>query len=105
MRCLGVLAGVVLLAQFAAVPAMAGSCTEPAAFTDIPSGARATREQMLTAQRSMKVYDNAVKAYSDCLHDAGDTSNRANLAIDRLARLAERFNVELHTFKERNGAG
>jgi hypothetical protein len=97
--------GAVLLAQFAASGAFAGGCSEPAAFTDIPNGAYATREQMLTAQRAMKAYDNAVKAYSDCLKEAGDTSNRANLAIDRLEHMAERFNVELHAFKERNGAG
>ena len=105
MRCLVVVTGVVLFAQLAAAPAFAGNCSEPAAVTDIPSGASATREQMLSAQRAMKAYDNAVKAYSDCLHDAGDTSNKANLAVDRLAHMAERFNIELHAFKERNGAG
>jgi hypothetical protein len=105
MRCLVVVTGVLLFAQLAAAPVLAGGCSEPAAFSDIPSGASATREQMLSAQRAMKAYDNAVKAYSDCLHDAGDTSNKANLAVDRLAHLAERFNTELHAFKERNGAG
>jgi hypothetical protein len=53
----------------------------------------------------MKAYDNAVKAFSDCLQAEGDTSNRANTAVDRLMKLAEKFNVELHAFKEHNGAG
>jgi hypothetical protein len=96
-------AGVVLLTQFGVVPALAG-CSEPMAFTEIPNGAKATREEMLSAQRAMKAYDNAVKAFTDCLNQEGDTSNRANLAVDKLQKLAEKFNVELHSFKERNGA-
>jgi hypothetical protein len=103
MKC-PVFAAMVLMVQFAAAVAYADGCTEPVAFTDIPSGASATREQMLAAQRGMKAYDLAVKAYSDCLRDAGDTSNRANVAVDRLERMAARFNVELKAFKERNGA-
>lgn len=98
------LTGVLMLAQFAAAPAFAAGCTEPPMFNEIPDGANATREQMLSAQRAIKAYDNAVKAYSECLRDAGDTSNKANVAVDRLQHIAERFNVELHTFKERNGA-
>jgi hypothetical protein len=103
MRCV-LLAGVVVLAQFAALAAYASNCTEPEPFTDIPSGAQATREQMLSAQRAMKSYDNAVKAYTDCLHDAGDSSGKINQAVDRLQKLAERFNDELRLFKQRNGA-
>ena len=94
----------VLVAQLAASQALAGNCVEPAPYTDIPSGAKASRDEMLSAQRAMKVYDNAVKAYSDCLHDEGDTTNKANVAVDRLQHLADRFNTELHAFKERNGA-
>jgi hypothetical protein len=99
-----VLTGVLMFAQLVAAPAFAGGCSEPSPFNEMPNGASATREQMLTAQRAIKAYDNAVKAYSDCLRDAGDASNKANLAVDRLQHLAERFNAELHTFKERNGA-
>ncbi|HWW21806.1 MAG TPA: hypothetical protein VNZ06_13480 [Steroidobacteraceae bacterium] len=99
-----VITGMVLFAQLAAAPVFAGNCSEPTPFTEIPSGASATREQMLAAQRAMKAYDIAVKAFSDCLKDAGDTSNRANVAIDKLEHMAQRFNVELHAFKERNGA-
>jgi|HubBroStandDraft_6_1064221.scaffolds.fasta_scaffold05986_3 hypothetical protein len=99
-----VLTAMVLVAQLAAASARAGGCSEPAAFTDVPAGASATREQMLSAQRAIKAYDLAVKAYSDCLHDSGDTSIRANQAVERLERIAERFNVELKVFKEHHGA-
>jgi hypothetical protein len=94
----------VLVAQLAISEALAGSCVEPAPYTDIPSGAKASRDEMLSAQRAMKSYDNAVKAYSDCLHEEGDTTNKVNVAVDRLQHLAERFNTELHAFKERNRA-
>ena len=99
-----VLAAVVLGAQLAVLPVMAGGCTEPVPFTEIPNGAKATREEMLAAQRAMKAYDIAVKAFSDCMQSEGDTSNRVNLAVDKLQHLAEKFNIELHAFKERNGA-
>jgi hypothetical protein len=103
MKSLFFVAGV-FAAQFAVVPLCHAACSEPVTLVEIPSGAKASREEMLSAQRAMKAYDNAVRAYSDCLHDEGDTSNKANIAVDKLQRLAERFNVELHAFKERNGA-
>jgi hypothetical protein len=90
-----------IVIQFAARAANA-ACTEPTPLDDIPSGAKATREQMLSAQRAMKTYDNAVRAYSDCLHEEGDTSKRTDVAVDKLQKLAERFNAELRAFKARN---
>lgn len=99
----GWLLGAMIVAQFVSRAAFAASCIEPTPFTEIPSGASATRDEMLAAQRAMKVYDNAVKAFSDCLRDAGDTSGRVNAAVEKLQKLADRFNVELHAFKERNG--
>lgn len=94
-----------LAAQLAATSAFAGGfCEEPTVLTEIPSGATATREQMLSAQRAIKAYDLAIKAYSDCLRESGDTSSRGLLAGQRLQQVADRFNAELRTFKERNGA-
>jgi len=98
------LVGVAALVQWVASAAYASSCAEPTPFTSIPDGAHATREEMLSAQRSMKGYDNAVKAYADCLRDAGDTSNKADMAVDKLQKLAGRFNQELQAFKQHNGA-
>jgi hypothetical protein len=99
-----VLLGAIVVTQFAAGAAIAATCTEPTPFTEIPSGASASREEMLAAQRAMKAYDNAVKAFSDCVHDSGgDANGRVNQAVERLQKLADRFNLELHTFKERNG--
>jgi hypothetical protein len=99
------LASMVLIAQLAGQASWAGACVEPAPFgDDIPSGASATRDSMLSTQRAIKAYDIAVKAYADCLRDSGDSSNRGNLAIQSLEKLASRFNDQLKLFKERNGA-
>ncbi len=99
------LGSVVVIAQFVGVPAMAASCVEPPAYNDeIPSGASATRDVMLSTQRSIKAYDNAVKAFADCLRDSGDTSHKGDAAVQKLEALAARFNDQLKLFKERNGA-
>ena len=99
------LASIVLFAQFAAHGASAANCVEPAAYVDdIPNGASASRDVMLSTQRAIKAYDNAVKAYADCLRDSGDTSHRGDAAVQRLEQLASRFNDQLKLFKERNGA-
>ena len=98
-----VLWGAIVVTQFVSGAAVAAVCIEPTPFTEIPAGASATREQMLSAQHAMKAYDNAVKDFTDCMRDSGDTSGRANQAVERLQKLADRFNLELHAFKERNG--
>jgi hypothetical protein len=100
-----VFSSLLLAVQLASASTFAsGLCEEPAALAQIPSGATATRDQMLSAQRAIKAYDLAVKAYSDCLHESGDTSSRGIVAVERLQQMADRFNTELRMFKERNGA-
>ncbi len=99
------MASTIVMGQLVVSAAVAGSCVEPAAFNDaVPSGATATREAMLSAQRAIKAYDIAVKAFLDCLHDAGDGDTRGNAAVQKLDALAARFNTELKLFKARNGA-
>ena len=99
------LASVLVAAQFAAQAACADTCVEPPAFADqIPNGASATRDTVLAAQRAIKAYDIAVKAFADCLRDSGDNSNRGNSAVQSREKLAERFNDQLKVFKGRNGA-
>jgi hypothetical protein len=56
---------VVVLAAFAAGAAFA-DCPAPDGSVQIPSGAAATREEMVAAQKAVKAYDIAVRAYSDC---------------------------------------
>jgi hypothetical protein len=79
----------------------------------IPSGSAATRAEMVAAQKAVKAYDIAVRAYADCLQQenavAGDQSKlaeeydrRTDAEVDKLQRLADRFNNELRAFKARN---
>jgi hypothetical protein len=97
------LTGLVLVSGLAAGSAFAG-CTEPAGINDVPKGASASRDDMLAAQRAVKAYDTAVKEYTECLQQSGDTSSKGNEAIDKLQKVADRFNQELRAFKEKNGA-
>src|ERR1700761_1326648 len=99
------LGSILVLAQFAAGSATAANCVEPPAYSDeIPNGSSASRDAMLSTQRSIKAYDNAVKAYADCLRDSGDTSHKGDVAVQKLEALASKFNDQLKLFKERNGA-
>ena|ERR1700692_2773213 len=108
-----VMTTVVVLAAFAAGAAFA-DCAAPDGSVQIPSGAAATREEMVAAQKAVKAYDIAVRAYSDCLQQekaaAGsdktklieDYDRRSDAEVDKLQRLADRFNAELRAFKARN---
>jgi hypothetical protein len=104
---------VTVVAAFAAGPALA-DCSAPDGSVQIPSGSAATREEMVAAQKAVKAYDNAVRAYSDCLQQqkaatgsdnaklAEEYNRRVDVEVDKLQRLADKFNGELRAFKARN---
>jgi len=107
-----------LLMSLLALPLSArADCSAPAGLVQIPNGTTATRDQMVAAQRAVKSYDTAVKAYGDCLQHELDANlasggnkqqleaeyDRLNNAeVDKLQRLAGKFNDELRAFKARN---
>lgn len=93
-----------VVALLAAGPVFAG-CSEPAAIADVPNGSTASRDDMLAAQRAIKAYDTAVKAFTDCLAQSGDSASKGNDAVDKLQKVAAQFNAQLKVFKEKNGAG
>ena len=106
-----VIQALTVLAALVAAPAFA-DCTAPDGSVQIPSGAAATRDEMVAAQKAVKAYDNAVRAYSDCLQQqkalngdntklADEFDRRTAAELDKLQRLADRFNVELRAFKAR----
>lgn len=97
------IATVALLGALACDPVWA-DCAEPTGITSVPSGATASRDDMVAAQRAIKAYDTAVKEFTECLQKAGDTSNKEDMALDRLHKIADKFNEELRTFKQKNGA-
>jgi hypothetical protein len=82
----------------------AADCPPPAVQVQIPSGATASRDDMVAAQKAVKAFDNAVKEYSGCLvREAVIGSERLeSVEVDRLKSVAAKFNSELKIFKEKN---
>ena len=98
---------IVVFCMFALSPLLALSaaeeCVEPKAPAALPSGATATREEMLAGQDAMKSYNAAVAAFSACVDRTHANPTRANELVRGLQTLANRFNAELRIFKQRNG--
>lgn len=108
---------VLILGALAASPVYA-DCSAPDDAILIPSGNTATRDQMIAAQKAVKAYDAAVKAYSDCMQAEEDAkiaaggdkvkvteqyAKRANAQVDKVQKVADKFNTELRAFKAKNG--
>lgn len=108
-----------IMLAIASGPACAwADCTPPTpTVISIPDGTTATRDQMIATQRALKAYDTAVKAYGDCLQQQLDSRVAAggdketlsvqydkmnNDQVDKLQKLADKFNEELRAFKARN---
>jgi hypothetical protein len=100
-------------------------CAAPATDANIPNGSKATKEEMVAAQRAVKAYDAAVKTYSDCLKTAQDAeisaagdklteemrqkivtkyADKTNVEVDKLQKMADKFNAELKAFRAKNPA-
>ena len=110
---------VLIVVALAAAPAYA-TCSYPKAPTNIPDGATATLEQMVTAQKAVKAYNEEIKAYTDCLkleHEATVTKEgdkltkeqrdemekmqiqKNNAAVDEAEQVTARFNEQVKAFK------
>ena len=108
-----------MLVALVAAPAFA-DCTAPSNEVKVPDGASATKDEMVAAQHAVKDYNAAVKDYIDCitkemdarvamggdkLTDADRTKIaneyvvRANSVVDKLQKLADKFNLEVRAFK------
>ena len=102
------LAIVGLIACLASVPALA-DCVDPLDGPRLPDGATASREEMVSAQETLKAYDTAVKGFVECVQRTNgngvktDRSNvvKADRAVERLTSLADKFNAELRAFKKK----
>lgn len=92
-----------LLACLLSLPALA-DCVAPQAPAHLPSGATATREDMLAAMQAIRDYEAAVKEFSDCARHTNDeiVMQIADRAVDRVRLIADKFNAELYAFKKRN---
>lgn len=116
------LSSLFIVAALAAGPGYA-ACSYPKAPAQIPDGASATLEQMVTAQKAVKAYNDEIKAYTDCLkleHEAtvakeGDKLTKEqkeemekmqvqknNAAVDEAEQVTARFNEQVKAFKSKN---
>jgi len=106
-----------LLGLGVAAPVFA-DCTAPDAKVQIPNGTEATRDEMIAAQKAVRAFDTAVKAYSECLQQEQDAKIAAggdkqklakqyadlnNAQVDKVQQVADKFNVELKSFKAKSG--
>lgn len=113
-----------LVAALAAAPAFA-TCTAPANDVKIPDGSKATMDDMLAAKHAIQENNAAVETYTQCLKTeqdakiaAGGTdmkdeervkisteyANRQNAEVEKLQKLADKFNVEVRAFKAKQPA-
>ncbi len=113
---------VTIVAVLCAGPALA-ACLAPASNVVVPDGNSATREQMVAAQRAVKTYDAEVKTYAACLQGELDAeiarggttlteadrlalgkryASQQNAEVDKLQKVADRFNAALKTFRAKN---
>jgi hypothetical protein len=106
----------------AAAPAYA-ACTYPKAPESLPDGATATLEQMVAAQKAVKLFDQEITAYTNCIkleHDETLSKDgeklseeqkaemsrvqvqKHNAAVEEDEALAARFNEQVKAFKAKN---
>ncbi len=96
-------AAFVLVAGLASFPVFA-DCVEPPPIGNPPDGASATSDVMLSAIRAMKAYDAAVTEYTNCLTQTNGSHMKINGAVDKLQRVAEKYNSELRAFKAKSAS-
>ena len=108
-----------VVAVLGAAPVFA-DCTAPQGAVKIPDGSKATMEEMLAAKHAIQDNNNAVEAYTQCLKAeqdakiaAGGTdmkdeervkisteyAARQNAEVEKLQKLADKFNVEVRAYK------
>ena len=109
-----------LIAALITAPVFAADCGVPNGEVEIPDGAKASKEEMLVASHALKDANAAVIAYGDCLKLEQDAKFAAggeqmkdeekvkistayadlqNTQVEKLQKLADRFNAELRAFK------
>ena len=88
----------------------------------IPSGATATKEEMIAGQRAVKTYVGEMEAYLECIVDAEKmvsadlddlepeveqqreeiVNKKYNAAVNEMEMIAAQFNSEVQAYKARN---
>jgi hypothetical protein len=105
----------ILLASAAmlTVTPLYGQCTFPPAI-NVPDGASATNEKMISGQKSVKAYMGEMEGYLECLDKEGAALEeetpeqkqihvqRHNAAVDAMEETAAKFNEQVRAYKTAN---
>lgn len=103
------------LALLAAQPALAAKRCSAPAEPDIPDGEKVAKEDLIVAQKAVKIYMDAANAYLECLTEAeGKLGNDEealvmkaamieshNNMVDSMEAVASQFNVALRAYNAR----
>ena len=100
-------------------------CATPTNTVSVPNGSKASKEEMIAAQKAVKAFDVDVKSYIECLKKdqdaeiaaggdkmtddqkakvAGRYVDKQNNQVDKLQKVADKFNAELKAYKAKNPA-
>jgi hypothetical protein len=99
----------VLTASMLYAMAATADCLLPSPPSHIPDGTAASEQEMITAMRTLKQYNEDVDAYTRCLEfqqrqnriSFEDREKRRDDALTTLATVAARFNEQVRRFKAR----
>jgi hypothetical protein len=88
----------------------AADCLLPAPPSHIPDGHSANEQEMQTAMRTFKQYNEDVDEYMKCLYfeqrrdhlSYGDEVTHRTAALDTLTSVLERFNAQVRIYKSRH---
>jgi len=102
MRLIVAAAGCVIVGL--AAPQAFADCGSPPgdAAAQVPDGTSATRDQMVAAQKAVKAYDTAVRQYTQCLEQEGESGAKETQVLAKDQQLADRFNTELHAYEAKH---
>jgi hypothetical protein len=111
-----------MIAILAAGSAFA-ECTTPKVAVAIPNGSKATLDEMVTAQKAIKALNLEMTTFTTCVqaeqdaaltaggdkltpeaHDkiVGRFAERQNSEVDKLQKLADKFNAELKAYRAKH---
>ena len=114
-----------LLVAAVAATAAHADCTAPAQDVKIPDGNTASMDDMLAAKRAIQENNAAVETYTQCLKAEQDAKiaaggadmkddekvkisteymNRQNAEVEKLQKLADKFNLEVRNYKAKHAA-
>jgi hypothetical protein len=118
-----VCASLVALGALAAAPASFAACTYPQTPGQFPDGTTATLEEMVAAQKGVKQFMADMDVYLKCVDEENPPApagtpltedqkkqqdarekvrvQKHNAAVADEESVAERFNVQLHAFKDK----